>query len=143
MEEPWGVALNQRGEVVVTEKGRDCVTVFSPRGEKLFSFGMHGSSHGRFKYPRDVAVDAEGNILEVDRNNHHIQKFTEKGKFIVAVGVNGGCHGEFYYPSGIAISPVNNKVYVTDSWNGRVQVLNPSSVHLGRKATARDTLFLH
>ena len=28
--EPWGVAINQRGEVVVVEGGGHCVSVFSP-----------------------------------------------------------------------------------------------------------------
>ena len=53
---PWGVAINQRGEVVVTEWGGDCVSVFSPSGEKLRSFGEHGSSQGEFFIPRGVAV---------------------------------------------------------------------------------------
>ena len=36
---PWGVAVNQRGEVVVTEWDRHCVSVFSPSGEKLAGMG--------------------------------------------------------------------------------------------------------
>ena len=36
---PWGVAVNGKGEVVVAECGAHCVSVFSPCGEKLRSFG--------------------------------------------------------------------------------------------------------
>ena len=42
--EPWGVAINQRGEMVhVTyhKDGGHCVSVFSPSGEKLQSFGTY------------------------------------------------------------------------------------------------------
>ena len=35
LKSPWGVAINQRGEVVVTEGDRHCVSVFSPNGEKI------------------------------------------------------------------------------------------------------------
>ena len=63
---PEGVAVNQRGEVVVTEWSGHCVTVFSPSGEKLRSFGTHGSGQGQFQLPHGVAVDGEGNILVAD-----------------------------------------------------------------------------
>ena len=106
VEEPWGVALNQRGEAVVTEKGRDCITIFSPSGDKIRSFGSHGSRLGQFKYPRGVAVDTEGHILVADRNNNRIQKFTETGTFLTAVGGKG----EFHYPSDIAVNPTNGNL---------------------------------
>ena len=59
---PKGVALYERGEVVVTEWGVHCVSVFGPSGEKLRSFGTLGSGQGQFKYPHGVAVDGEGYI---------------------------------------------------------------------------------
>ena len=36
---PWGVAVNQRGEIIVAESSEHCVSIFSPTGEKLQSFG--------------------------------------------------------------------------------------------------------
>ena len=49
VEGPCGVAVNQRGEVVVTERNGHCVSVFSQCGKKLRSFGTQGSGHGQFK----------------------------------------------------------------------------------------------
>ena len=40
-EGPRGVAVNQRGKVVVTEGDISCVSVFSPNGKKLQSFGTY------------------------------------------------------------------------------------------------------
>ena len=40
---PWGVAINQRGEVIVAEYDGHCVSVFSPSGEKVRTFGTRGS----------------------------------------------------------------------------------------------------
>ena len=124
MRGPWGVAINQRGEVVVTECDRHCVSVFSPNGEKLRSFGTRGSGQGQFKYPFGVAVDGEGNILVDDFNNNRIQKFTAEGQFLSAVGTKGSGPLQFWYPTGIAFNTSNNKVYVAGNSNHHVQVLN-------------------
>ena len=121
---PEGVAINQRGEVVVTELGVHCVSVFSPSGEKLRSFGTHGFGQGQFNHPCGVAVDGEGNILVADYCNYRIQKFTAEGQFLATVGTKGSGPLQFSPPTDIAFNTSNNKVYVTDNDNHRVQVLN-------------------
>ena len=122
---PWGVAVSQRsGEVVVTEWGSDCVSVFSPSGHKLRSFGTWGSGQGQFKGPRGVVVDGEGNILVADYANHRIQKFTAEGQFLTAVGTKGSGPLQFRSVMDITINAINNKVYVVDKENHCVQVLN-------------------
>ena len=109
--EPWGVAVNQRGELVVAEFRGNCVSVFSPhrkklQSKKLQSFGMHGSSPGKVAYPCEVAVDGEGNILIADC--WHIQKFTSEGQF------------SFLVLLALHSLPVTISRY----YNHRVQVLN-------------------
>ena len=121
---PWGVAIHQRGEVVVTKWDVHCVSVFSPSGEKLRSFGTHGSGQGQFDCPCGIAMDGEGNILVIDFRNHRIQKFTAEGQFLAAVGTEGSRPLQFSYPTDIAFNTRNNKVYVTEHGNHRVQVLN-------------------
>ena len=122
--QPWGVAINQRGEVIVAEWGGHCVSVFSPSGEKLRTFGTYGSGQGQFWYPSGVAVDDKWNILVADTYNHRIQKFTPEGQFLTAVGTEGKGPLQFNYPTDIVLNAANKKVYVTDSYNHRVQVLN-------------------
>ena len=122
---PWGVAVNQRGEIIVAERKRHCISIFSPTGEKLRSFGTHGSGHGQFSEPCALAVDNEGNIFVGDINNSYIQKFTSNGTFIATVGKGGSKLLEFQYPIGIAIHPNDAKLYVADNNNHRVQILNP------------------
>ena len=110
--EPIGMTINQRGEVVATEVDGDCVSVFSPSGKKLRSFGTHGSGLGQLKDPYGISVDGEGNILVTDCCNHRIQKFTVEGQFLAAVGTEGSGPLQFSYP--ITFSTSNNKVYVMD-----------------------------
>ena len=123
MKRPWGVAVNMRGEVVVTDVSGDCVSVFSSSGEKLLSFGTRGSGQGQFDCPCDVAIDGEGNILVADQANHRIQKFTADGHFLAMVGTKGSEPLQFDCVLGIAYNTSNNKVYAVDG-NHRVQILN-------------------
>ena len=113
---PRGVAVNQRGAVVVTEGNKNCISVFTFSGKKLRSFGTQGSGKGEFIDPRGVAVDREGNILVADNSNKRIQKFTVEGKFLATVDIKG--------PTDIAFNTSNNKVYVVDYISHQIQVLN-------------------
>ena len=124
VKQPWGVAVNQRREVIVAESGGHCVTIFSPTGEKLQSFGSKDSGHGQFKDPCGMAVDDDGNILIVDTDNHHIQKLTIDGKFITAVGKLGREPLEFRSPFSVAFHPKSKKLYVADTNNHHIQILN-------------------
>ena len=120
--EPWGVTINRRGEVVVTDG--DCVSVFSSSGEKLRSFFTHGSGPGQVWHPREVAEDGEGNILLVDSGNDRIQRFTSEGQYLTTIGTKGSGQLQFFLPTGIAFNFSSDKVYVTDTNNHRIQVLN-------------------
>ena len=45
--------------------------------------------------------------------------------FVTKVGTKGNENGDFYYPANLAVSP-NGNVYVADTKNNRIQVLDPS-----------------
>ena len=71
VKKPWGVTINQRGEVVVAEWEGHRVSVFSPSRGELWSFGTCGSGPGQVVTPCEVAVDGEGNILVADSEPSH------------------------------------------------------------------------
>ena len=121
---PWGVTVNQRGEIIVAERHRHCISIFNLKGDRLISFGSQGSEQGQFSDPHGVAVDGGGNILVADTGNNCIQKFTSDGKFIEAIGWHGRNPLEFSNPLGLAFSPTSEKILVADSNNNRIQILN-------------------
>ena len=125
LSEPWGVVVNNKGELIIVENGASCISVYGRAGEKLKSFGSKGVGQGQFNAPRGVAVDDDDNILVADTYNNRIQKFTADGEFITAVGRYGKQPLQFNYPTGIAIHPVSKRVYVSESINYRIQILNP------------------
>ena len=126
LKSPWGVAVNQRGEVIVAENDAHCISIFSPSGKKLKTFGSKGLGRGKLMWPHGVAVDADDNILVVECGNHRIQKFTSDSLylFVKTVGKKGSGHLQFSCPVGVAVHPHNNKVYVVDRSNHRIQILN-------------------
>ena len=126
LSQPWSVVVNKKEEIIIAESGAHRISVYGRAGEKLRSFGSKGSGQGQFHGPRGVAVDDDDNILVTDTKNNRIQKFTADGKFITAVGSRGNKPLQFDYPTGIAIHPVSKKVYVSESCNDRVQILNPN-----------------
>ena len=112
-EKPLNVAINQRREVIVVgELG----TVSSP---PTLRYNIRGSN----PIPCAVAVDGEGDVFVSDIRNNCIQKFTATGKLIATVGTEGSGPLQFFSPTGITVS--DNKVYVMDGGNNRVQVLAP------------------
>ena len=121
---PWGVAISSSGNIIVAECGTNCISIFNPwpskNGKKIKSFGSYGSSPGQFSDPQGVAVDNEDNILVVDRWNKRIQKFTSDGNFIMAADNLG-----LKCPTGIAIDPRTKRLYVADTDNHRLMILNP------------------
>ena len=140
VEEPWGCAINQSGEVFVTDENAHCVAVFTPGGQKLRSFGTRGSGLGLFNDPCGLTLDSEGNILVADCWNHRIQKFTAQGQFLAAVGTKGSGPLQFSYPADVAFNTSNKRVYVVENQNHRIQILNfdlSTSVSFGKKGSGK------
>ena len=126
---PIGVALNQRGEVVVAESGKHRISIFSPSGERIRSVDTRTIRTTPFQTPWGVAVDGEGNILVADSDNNCIRKFTENGDCLTIVGTLGKrslqfSEPRFIGPRFIGFNTINHKVYVADSGNHRIQILN-------------------
>ena len=129
VKEPWGLATNSKGHIIVAEYGASCISIFTPEGKKIQSFGSRGSANRQFSYPTGVAVDNDDNIYIVDNGNHRIQKFNSTGIFIASVGTCGSNPLQFYYPVGIGFNKKNGKLYVCDQSNHRVQVLETNLTH--------------
>ena len=121
---PWGVAVNQRGEIIVAESSGHRISIFSPTGERLRSFGSVGPGQGQLAYPRGVAVDDDGNILVVDSGNNRIQIFSLDGKLVRAVDKDTIALNNSI---GVSIHP-DKRIIVSDHSNHRIQILNPNLI---------------
>lgn len=143
VERPWGIAVNSKQNILVTESDGHCVSVFSPSGRHLRSFGTFGSGKGQFNNPRGIAVDHDDNIAVVDYNNHRIQMFEEDGSFLRQIGPDGKGPLQFKAPTAIAFNTYNKYFYVIDKReHSSVQILSPKFISCGSLGTDLKEAFL-
>ena len=117
---PYGIAVNSRGEMIVSEWLGHQIAIFDISGQRIRTFGSYGDSLEQTKSPRGIAIDDMDNIYVT--SNDKLQKFTSSGELIKCVGQEGSKEGEFNVPRGLALH--NNQVYVCDCNNHRIQVFD-------------------
>ena len=120
LEFPYGIAFNNREEMIVSECRGHRLSILNTRGQKIRTLGSHGDSPHQMIGPAGVATDDSGNIYVSSR--HKLQKFTSTGELIKCVGQRGGKEGEFNVPRGLTLR--DNLVYVCDRNNDRIQVFD-------------------
>ena len=121
---PTGIATNSKGEIIVAESGANCISIFTPEGQKIRSFGKKGTAHGQFHNPWGIVVEEDGSLIIVDNRNHRIQKFTPDGNFITSVGTWGSNPLQFQNPASITYNHKTSKFYVAEVCGHRIQILN-------------------
>ena len=123
LQTPWGVAVNDRDEIAVTDNSR--VSVFSSDGTHLRSFGSKGSENGEFSCPRGIAFDKHGNIIVADTGNHRIQVFSGNGKFLSKFGKEGSLDHQLNCPHGLSITR-HGDIIVVDRSNKLIKIFSSS-----------------
>ena len=120
LDAPYGIAFNNREEMIVSECRGHRVSILDTRGQKILTFGSRGDSPHQMIDPKGIATDDSGNIYV--SSAHKLQKFTSTGELIKCVGRKGGKEGEFDHPRGLTLH--DNLVYVCDCNNHRIQVFD-------------------
>ena len=59
---PYGIAFNNREEMIVSEWGADRLSILDTRGQKIRTFGSYGDSPHQMMRPAGIATDDSGNI---------------------------------------------------------------------------------
>ena len=116
---PRHVAFTTTGEMIVCEWKTNCMTVFDSSYRRLRSFGSDESS---IDSPLGVAISPDNTVFVAA--NHCVKKFTLEGQFIQSVGSKGSGQLQFQFPWAIAYNNTNNRVYVCNTGNHRITILN-------------------
>jgi 6-bladed beta-propeller len=134
------------------------VLKLSPSGKILMMLGKEGvagNDPDTFDRPTGVAIAPNGDVFVSDGHTPNkfgtarIVKFSKDGKFIKAWGHKGAGPGDFDEPHDIFIGGSQQRVYVADRRNSRIQVFDqdgnfivawkqfgqPSSVFVGKDDT--------
>ena len=120
---PWGVAVNGRDEIAVTDAYNHRVQVFNSDGTYLRSFGRKGEKPGELSFPLDITFDKNGNIIVVD--DYRVQLFSEHGECLNHIGGRGTLDHQFNYPHGLSLDRDGNFI-VGDKDNHLVKIFSPT-----------------
>ena len=139
-----GIAVDSNGFIYVTDSLDNCVQVFDPAynpvntgqaatGKPANSFGTTGKANGQFMQPSGISFEKISNQLAVvDTLNGRVQFFSTSGIYQKSLGTFGSGPLKFTSPQGIAFEDTQddralNRIYVVDSYQGNVQVIDAAS----------------
>jgi DNA-binding beta-propeller fold protein YncE len=141
LDDPFGLALDAQGNLYLSDGG-DANRIRKLAADGTFSVlagGKEGFADGQgtaasFNTPSGLALDAQGNLYVADTGNHAIRKITPTGQVSTLAG-NGqpgwrdgpAAQAQFNGPVGVAVDGAG-QVYVTDSYNNRIRVIEPNGV---------------
>ena len=137
-DDAWGVAVNERNEIAVTDSSNNRVQIFSCNGKFIGSFGKKGAKKGEFKDPSGIAYLNNGNIVVADTFNDRLQIFTERGEYLAQIGSEEDHDHQFNSPMGLSVDS-NGNIIVADSDNQLIKIFTPSGQFL-RKFGGEDLL---
>ncbi len=135
---PAGVAVDAGDRLFVSDAQLHSITCFNPAGQAISRFGMNSLSR-----PGGIAIDNQRHRLYVaDAKQSRIAVFdTGSFQFTGYFGKPGVAgepqNGAFASPTNVAIDRRGN-LYIADTLNCRVQVLNPEGKFLRTFGTQGD-----
>lgn len=145
---PRNAAVSPNGQLYVADTGNHRIQVFNPDSSFAFGFGEPvpegaAAQPGQFNEPWGIAIDGEF-VYVADTWNGRIQKFSLDGVFISSFGTFDiraeGTTGEllFYGPRSIAVQ--DGRLYIMDTGNHRIQVVDTDGNFVAQVGTNGFTL---
>ena len=111
LNQPWGIAINNKQQLVVAEWGGKKITIMERDGKKVQTIEC-----AEFREPRGVAIAVDGAIYVTDTGGQCLFKFNSKGKLLKTV-----CN-ELQWPFSVKI--IQNQLYVVDKASQLVKIFD-------------------
>lgn len=140
---PQGVAVNNNGDVYVTDTGNHTIRRIDSNGNVITLAGQAGQpgaadgsgAAARFVSPVGITLDAAGDLYVTNTRDHTIRKVTQAGVVSTVAGTfarggsadGSGVAAQFNFPSGIT-HDANGMVYVSDTQNNTIRRITPAGV---------------
>ncbi len=118
---PFAVAVDEANNIYVGDTGLARVLVFGPNLAYKTTLG----AQGELESPTGLAIDdSRHRLYVVDARRHTVAVFDlASGRLAEKIGGRGMGPRQFNFPTAVAVGP-DGRVYITDTMNYRVQVLD-------------------
>ncbi len=146
---PQGLAVDSNDRLYISDGGSHVIYRWDPTTEVLTTFagtinspGFTNGSSGTFNGPAGMDFNASGNLLVADVNNHSIRQVSPSGVISTIVGttgMSGSGNGLFNRPVDIVVSPSDGSLYVADSGNNAIRLIEFSTFGAGMTAITMST----
>ena len=137
---PYSIATDSHGRVIVTDTGADGVHVFDFTEKKYKFLSRKDNGKDPMLSPQCVAVDAEDNIYVTDSQAGKIFIYDAKLKFRRVIGSLKGGEGYFKRPTGIAVDSAAQRIFITDTLRNKIFVMDMQGsvlATIGKTGSAR------
>jgi DNA-binding beta-propeller fold protein YncE len=138
---PKGMGRDREGDVIVVEPHYQRINFFSTEGRLVEQWGKRGTNAGELMMPRAIAVNSEDHayvseyglvervqVFDIHNGPSNTAPQIAAGQtnlwsapFLWGFGHPGTGPGEFNRPEGLGVD-AQNRIYVADSCNHRIQV---------------------
>ena len=116
--QPWGIAVNNKQQLVVAECGGKKVSIMEKDGKRVRTL-----EYDRFHGLQGVATGPDGEIYVTDRGANCLVKFSKEGRLLKTV------QNEMKSP--YSIKTIKNRLYVPDNVNHLVKIFDTDCNVLG------------
>ena len=111
LNEPWGIAINSKQQLMVAESGGKKITIMERDGKRVQTIECD-----KLKWPRGVATGPDGAIYVTDITARCLFKFNREGKLLKTVQSN--------LKSPFSVKIIQNQLYVADRNSDLVKIFD-------------------
>ena len=130
LKDPWGVAVNEQGEIAVSDVGNHKIHLFKSDGTHIKSFGGEGTQPGKFNRPAGIAFHVD-NIIVAEQGNHRVQQISKQGHYLSQFGEKGSLDHQIDDPCGLSIDSDGN-ILVADFNNKLIKIFSVGGQFLSK-----------
>jgi DNA-binding beta-propeller fold protein YncE len=129
--DPTDVVVDStRSKLYIADNDNHRLNVYSLSNNSFEgTWGSPGQGRRQFRYPFLIDISEQGYVFVVEPINTRVQVLNPNGKFVNFIGAWGVKPGQLFRPKGIAV--YQDKVFITDSYLGRVQMFDIRGEFLG------------